>query len=116
MCLNRKIYLALTLMIIASFADAGTWIRGTTITDVRWYGSTGETEHGYITTANTSNKECEGAPSNGNRYLSVDTLGNNKLISMALSAMMAGNKVDILVESCHKAKHSKIIGLVVKSK
>ncbi|MCU7829579.1 MAG: hypothetical protein KZQ85_10980 [Candidatus Thiodiazotropha sp. (ex Myrtea sp. 'scaly one' KF741663)] len=109
--MKRKLLCMLVGMFISGGSIAGTWIIDTKIADVRWY--TGDA--GYITTENNSNPGCPGQPLNANRYLNSNTPGNEKLISLALSAMMAGKTVNVLLSGCFENKHSKISGIVVKS-
>ncbi|MCP4491748.1 MAG: hypothetical protein GY820_31245 [Gammaproteobacteria bacterium] len=92
-------------------ALGGTWIHNTTVSDVRWYGS----GNGYITTADTSNPECVSGSVGGHRYLNENISGSDKMISLALSAMMAGKKVNVLLSGCYDNTHSIISGIVVKS-
>ncbi|MCU7829562.1 MAG: hypothetical protein KZQ85_10895 [Candidatus Thiodiazotropha sp. (ex Myrtea sp. 'scaly one' KF741663)] len=109
--MKMQITLALLLLMASTLAYSGTWIKDTKIVDVRWYNS----DAGFITTADTSNPECSGASLNGNRYLNSSTLGSDKMISLALAAMMADKSVEILVDQCYNNKHSKITGVIVKS-
>lgn len=58
---------------------------------------------------------CAGAAANGNRYFTSTTPGSDKMMSLALAAMMAGKKVNVLLSGCYGNAHSVITGIVVKA-
>ena len=98
----------LFLFLLPSFSYAS-WINGTKIVDVRWY-----SDFGYITTENNENPECPSAPLTQYKRLDVSNIGHEKIISMALAAMMADKEININLNGCYDDKYSEVTGIVVK--
>lgn len=103
-----KLFSALGFFSVSVFAQAQ-WIHDTEVVDVRWYDN-----YGYITVSDDENPGCPGAAPTDHKRLNVTNPGHEKIISLALSAMMAEKKISLLVSGCHGGQYSLIRGVVVK--
>ncbi|USD19971.1 hypothetical protein MJO52_12870 [Microbulbifer variabilis] len=108
-------YVLFFILLIFHAQASAAWIYNTKIVDVRWY-----TDYGFITVEDDDATQCPGAqPTKHKRLLNDNDGGDEKIISMALAAMMANKKIDLNVKGCFTDEFGKeyplVTGIVVKS-
>lgn len=103
-----KIFLLLLLVLLSSKAFCG-WIHDAEVVDVRWYSN-----YGYITVDDTDNSACEGASPTPHKRILESNPGHEKIVSMALAALMGEKRVTLLISGCHAEQYPIVTGITVK--
>ncbi|WP_444890038.1 hypothetical protein [Microbulbifer sp. DLAB2-AA] len=103
-------YVLFFILLIFHAQASAAWIYNTKIVDVRWY-----TDYGYITVENDDASQCPGAQPTKYKRLDESNHGHEKIISMALAAMMANKEIDLNVNGCFEGEFPVVTGIIVKS-